>query len=304
MPASKDRLVRTLVEDPPIRMVSLQATATVAEAARRHALGPWFTVALGRGLCAGLLMTTLTKGNERVTLQVRGGGLITGLTVDANDLGEVRGFVTGRQPLRVIRPGTRADLQVALGEQGQVIVHRDLGLKELYEGAAELTTGQVDADFEHYLNVSEQTPSVLRTEVLLDEQGGVRWAGGLLVQTTPGATAEALAPLAARVAEGWVIETLAEAPDESEALSALVGQPVQTLEWRQVRFHCPCDAHRVGVALRTLGLEELREMRATEGRAEVTCHFCGDVHEVDAEALDRLIDELADQAGSPSGASS
>lgn len=293
---SEDRLVRTLVEDPPVRLVALRATRTVAEAARRHELGPWTTIALGRGLCAGLLMTTLTKGNERVTLQVRSEGLLKSITVDANDMGEVRGYAGGRQPLRVIKPGTRADLQPALGEVGQVIVHRDLGLKDIYEGAAELTTGQVDLDFQHYLNQSEQTPSLLRADVLLDAEGAVQWAGGILVQTTPGASDEALAPMAARIDDGWVIDTLAGASDEVEVLSELMGVPVYPLEWRQVRFHCPCDAERVGNALKTLGLEELRELRATEGRAEVTCHYCNDVHEVGAEQLDRLIAEKESDA--------
>ena len=50
-------------------------------------------MALGRGLTAGLLLATLTKDDERVTLQILGNGPLGGITVDANAAGTARAYV-------------------------------------------------------------------------------------------------------------------------------------------------------------------------------------------------------------------
>ena len=50
------------------RVVVVIATDAVREAAERHHASPAATVALGRGAMAGLLLATLTKDDERVSV--------------------------------------------------------------------------------------------------------------------------------------------------------------------------------------------------------------------------------------------
>jgi molecular chaperone Hsp33 len=302
-----DRLVRALAEAAPIRIIAARMTAACREGAERHGLAGVPAVALGRAMVAGVLMATLTKGNERVTLQISGDGPLRGITVDANDLGQVRGYVgapgveattagPGGAPFAG-RPDVRLSTAPVVGTQGQVVVHRDLGLREIYQGTTLLRSGEVDEDLQIYLEQSEQMPSVLATEVLLDAADHVVWAGGVLVQTTPGAPPMALAHAAERVSQGWVAARLRTADDLEAALSRLVGAPAKVLEWRLVQFHCQCSADRVAGALKTLGSAELREMLVDDGQAEVTCRFCGEMHRVDAAGLRQIIDELESEAG-------
>lgn len=296
-----DLLYRGLADDPPLRVVALVATRLVREAAERHDLSGPGAVALGRGLVCGLLMATLTKSDERVTLQVTGEGALRTVTVDANDLGQVRGYVSLKAGGASPGPGPEAvpgrlSLAPLFGGEGLVVVHRDLGLRDLYQGSIPLAAGEVDVDLERYLRDSEQMPSVLRAAVLLQPDGRVAFAGGLLVQTTPGAPPESLDGIAAQVAAGWVERELPVAQEILPPLEDLLDQPVWILEWRQVQFHCPCDAGRVASALRTLGAEDLRKLLAEAGRAEVTCRYCGAVHEVDGPTLARLADALEAEA--------
>jgi molecular chaperone Hsp33 len=289
MPDPEDRLIRTMTEDPPLRAIAVLMTDTCAEAARRHGLTGLAAVALGRGLMTGMLMATLTKGDERVTVQVLGNGPLGGVTVDANDGGDVRGYVGRLIQMQAAAASERVRLAGLVGSEGELLVHRDLGLKEIYQGHVELWSGEVDEDLERYLIQSEQMDSILRCDVTLDDHGQVAWAGGVLVQTAPGADPAELLRARSGVDAGWVIANLRSDPDPGAALSELVGHEMMLLEWRRVRFHCGCGGDRVTGALAALGPETLAEMVAAGEGAEVVCRFCATPHRVDPSALKEIL---------------
>jgi molecular chaperone Hsp33 len=256
-----DHLIRGLLPGGRARVVAALTTETSAEAARRHGASPDGTAALARGVTAGLLLATLTKGGERVSLRLRGDGPLGGLVVDANDAGDVRAFLQ--------RPAATG----GIGRVGRVQVSRDLGLKESYDGQAVLVAGTIDEDVEHYLRTSEQIESALGCEL-----AGGR-AGGVLVQCLPGGRGD---PLVAAARQRLRDETLRE---------ALVGE-VDVLDRRPLRFHCPCSRERVTGALALLGAGELISMIDEDGAAEVTCHFCGERYELGRPELERILTSL------------
>ena len=190
MPES-DHLIRAISEEANLRLVAAVTTELVAAAARRHGLSPSATLALGRTLTSGLLLATLTKGDERVSVQLLGDGPLGSVTVDATAKGDVRGYVLHPEAGPVAVHG-RGNVAAVLGRHGVVNVLRDLGLKELYQGQVALTTGEIDEDIEAYLRSSEQVPSALGCEVLLDASGQVVGAAGVLVQSLPGGDFESV----------------------------------------------------------------------------------------------------------------
>src|SRR5580765_438315 len=90
---SHDEIVRGVLADLPVRVVAALTTEVAREAARRHQAAAAGAIALGRGLTAGMLLATLTKDDERVTLQVLGDGPLGGVTVDAYGTGAARAYV-------------------------------------------------------------------------------------------------------------------------------------------------------------------------------------------------------------------
>jgi molecular chaperone Hsp33 len=306
------------------RVVVVVATEAVREAAERHHASPAATVALGRGAMAGLLLATLTKDSERVSVQILGDGPLGALTVDASSSGTVRVFVrhphagpsAAPRPRPAPTPGrggdasaeeaAGADLPAWVGRGGTVNVVRDLGLGQPFTGTTPLASGEVDEDVERYLLESEQIDSALGCEVVLDASGEARVALGLLVQALPNSEGVALVETARERLRAGALATAVRAAaataagidrlaDPADLVRAVFGDhptdqtgDLRVLERRPVQFHCPCSRERATATLALLGEAELGEMITTDGRADVTCDFCRRAYQFSAEDLETV----------------
>lgn len=292
-----DTIIRCLLENGRARVVAATTTQTVREIARRHNARGVAAVALGRAVTAGLMLATLTKDEEQVTLQVLGDGPLGGITVDARSSGRVRGYLKhpGAVPWAGAADGTRLLLAEAVGRRGVVSVIRDLGLAQNYAGQTALQTGEIDSDVENYLVESEQIDSVLRCDTLVDGEGGVVASAGLLVQTLPQAQGAALVEFIRQTLDeqrlGQVLCEGADASDAEALARRLLGplsESLQTLDSRPVTFSCACSRARVAATLEMLHEEDLRAMILEDSQARVTCNFCGE-HYVFSESELELI---------------
>ncbi len=310
-------IARCIVADGAARLVVALTTPAAEEAARRHQSLGAAALALARGTTAGLLLSTLTKDEERVTLQVLGDGPLGGLTVDASSSGRVRAYLRNPaarlSPLRAVTATApdRMSLATAVGH-GIVHVVRDLGLRETFSGETQIVTGEIDDDVEHYLIASEQIASALACDGLLvdpgtssDGTGAIAISGGILVQALPGTDgADIVAAARERLRAGALTRALATRPPTvDELLRAALGDAlpsVQVLDRREVRFHCPCSRERAGASLTLLGASELKSMILDDGKAEVTCNFCRERYEFDEKELEEIRREATPPSGPPS----
>jgi molecular chaperone Hsp33 len=277
-----DEIVRTALREHPVRVVAVTTTEVTREAARRHQAGQAGALALGRGLTAGLLLATLTKDEERVSLQVLGDGPLGGLTIDAGSAGAARGYVKHPHvplPAPSGADGSRPSLAEVVGRSGLVSVVRDLGLRETFRGQTALASGEIDEDVERYLLESEQIASVIVCDAIVGADGAVEFAGGILLQALPGTDGAAIVAAAGEgLRGGGLLPILAARPERAdEIVVAALGDrfgEIQLLDRRPVRFHCSCSRTRGATSLALLGNAELSEMILEDGKAEVTCNFC------------------------------
>jgi len=312
-------IARCILADGAARLVVALTTPAAEEAARRHQSSGAAALALARGATAGLLLSTLTKDEERVTLQVLGDGPLGGLTVDASSSGRVRAYLRNPNarlpPLRAATSNApdRMSLAAAVGHSGIVHVVRDLGLRETFSGETQIATGEIDDDVEHYLIASEQIDSALACDGLLmspagtggGDAGAIAISGGVLIQALPGTEgAEIVAGARDRLRAGALIRALATRPvSAEELLQAALGDalPVlQILDRRAVSFYCPCSRERAAASLQLLGAGELKSMILEEGKAEVTCNFCRERYDFDEKELEAIRREAGPPSGPPS----
>lgn len=277
-----DQLLRAITADASLRVLAAVTTDLVVEACRRHELRGIEAIALGRALTAGCLLTTLTKSlDERMRVDMRSDGPLGGLLIDARGDGGVRGCLRrglGEHPLRDRVEGDRGRLPLApfVGRHGALTVTRDLGLENRYQGTVEVATGEVDADLEHYLNASEQIPSLLHCDVVLDAGRGVLRAGGVLCQTFPGGDPDVLTPIRETLADDGLATLLLQprAPHEIAGF-VLGGDAFQDMGSQPLTFRCKCDLSVARGVLATLGAEDIEALATEREETEVRCSFCG-----------------------------
>lgn len=287
-----DFLLRIHAREAGLRGLICQTTKLVNDARSRHEAGPAASAALGYGLTAGALLGALLKVQQRVALKVEANGPLRKLVVEADSYGRVRGYVAA--PNAQLPPAVDpADLTTTLGDVGLLTVVKDLRLKELYEGVVPLQTGRLDSDLVYYLHQSEQSPSLIELDVKLTPTGEVAVAGGLLVQTLPGAEMDALRTVAERLDDQASLAELLDQGQSPEAILAnlFAGIAYETLDQTPLRFECSCSWERSEQALIAMGREELATL-IDEGQAVIDCYFCRRRFLFGREALETILEKV------------
>jgi len=267
-------------------------TSLTNELQRRHHLWPVATAALGRTVAIGALMAFMLKGEERLTLQIKGDGPLGGVVVDADSEGSVRGYVEHPQVHLPSNSAGKLDVGGAVGH-GMLYVMRDMGMRDVYRSGSELQTGEISDDFTYYFATSEQTPSAIGAGVLVETDNSVVVSGGFIVQLLPDATDEDVSVIEQQLtALQSVTDFLKDGATVDDLVRAVVPD-ADILERRSLGFRCLCSRERLDSVLRSLGRVELESMIEEQGHAEVICHFCNEKYLFTRPELEQMAHELS-----------
>ena len=89
-----DYIVRATAADAQIRAFAATTRELTEKARQTHNTSPVATAALGRLMTGAVMMGTMLKGErDLMTLQVSGDGPLRGMTVTADSMGNVKGYV-------------------------------------------------------------------------------------------------------------------------------------------------------------------------------------------------------------------
>lgn len=289
-----DYLVKALAYNGQVRAYAVRSTETVGEAQRRHYTWPTASAALGRAMTAGVMMGSMLKGEEKLTIKVEGDGPIGLILVDSNGKGEVRGYVTNPQTHFELNEYGKLDVRRAVGTSGFLSVVKDIGLRDFFTGQVPLVSGELGEDFTYYFVKSEQVPSSVGVGVLVNPDNTILAAGGFIIQLMPGTEDETITDIENRLKRIPPISKLIERGlTPEEILEEILGKGnVQFLETQPIMFKCTCSKERFSDAIVSLGKEEIQDMIETDGQAEAQCHFCNETYHFSKEELEALREEV------------
>ncbi|GAB2023760.1 Hsp33 family molecular chaperone HslO [Pseudolactococcus yaeyamensis] len=285
-----DKIIKTISNNGHFRAYALEATQTVSEAQKRHQTWSSSTVALGRTLIAAQILGANQKGDDTITVRVQSNGAITSIIAVADTRGNVKGYI--KEPNVDYKRGSTGEVLVGnLVGQGWFSVVKDMGLKTPYTGQTPLISGEIGEDLAYYLTTSEQTPSAVGLNVLLNEDESVHVAGGFLVQVMPDAPEAEIAAFEARIQKMPAISKLLRSHDHSKAiLDAIYGQDqYKILTESPLAFRCDCSKERFADGIQSLGKLEVEKLITENHGAEVICQFCETAYNFSENDLKELI---------------
>ncbi|WP_326717061.1 Hsp33 family molecular chaperone HslO [Vagococcus jeotgali] len=295
MTKNTDYLVKALCFNGEIRAMATRTTGIVREAQERHDTWRASTAALGRTLTGALMLGSMHKNEETLTVKIQGDGPVGAIVADADAKGHVKGYIQNPQVNLPANEKGKIDVSGAVGLNGTLSVVKDLGLREPFTGQVPLVSGELAEDFTYYLANSEQVPSAVGLSVLVDNENNdaVKAAGGFMIQVMPNASEETLVEIETRLAQiPQVSNLLDKGETPEEILYRLLGKEnVEILETMPVEFYCNCSKERFSAAMMTLGVDELTQMIEEDEGAEAVCHFCGEKYFYTPEELQDLRDE-------------
>jgi molecular chaperone Hsp33 len=284
--ARSDRWVKCIAKGGGLLATAISAPNLVADAGNRHKLTPIEIKALGETLLASLLLSSMCKPGEKVSLSLKGDKLFKQAIADANPQGEARGFIIAKE--------FEGDIDIEMGpwQHGYLsVIRQKEHEKEPYVGTVPLLTGYLAKDLTYYLLQSEQIPAAVGLAVKVSEKGFIESAGAFLVQALPGASEDEIKLVEEKVnAMGDLAKQVALDANPTLVLGRLFGDLGFTLiDERPLKFSCQCTADKVKNALRLLGAKEIQQMINEDQGAKINCDFCSEEYAFNAEDLRRLM---------------
>lgn len=286
-----DYIVRAMAANQQIRAFAAVTKDVVETARKAHNTSPVATAALGRLLTGGAMMGVMMKGEKDIlTLQIKAGGPLNGITVTADSQGRVKGYVGNPNVCIPANAKGKLDVAGAVGI-GFMNVIKDMGLKEPYMGQVALQTSEIAEDLTYYFATSEQVPSAVGLGVLMNKDNTVRQAGGFIVQVMPFAEDAAIDKLEKNVQNISSVTSLLEEGHTPESLleKVLEGFDIEISDRVPAEFYCNCNKKRVEKALISIGRKDLNELIQEGKDVELNCHFCNTNYVFSVEELKEIL---------------
>lgn len=284
------------------------STDLVEEARQIHDTTPLASAGLGRVLTgAGLMGLLLKNDSDKLTVLFKGDGPAKQILATATANGDVKGYIANPDVDLPLTKEGKLDVGGSLGI-GELTVIKDLGLREPYVGTIALVDGEIADDLTAYYFISEQQNSAISLGVKVDVDYTIAAAGGMIIQMLPNAAEESIDALEAMLEKLPPITTLVEeavsenhGKSDEGVLQAMMDRifaqmpeeyQVETLEFKEMRWHCDCSEERLEKVLMTIGEKDLTDIIEEDGQAELVCQFCCKKYHFDKEHLERILEAV------------
>ena len=291
---SNDKIIKFLAYDGRVSIICANTTHLVEKARITHDLSPVAVAALGRTLTiASIMASNMKNEQDRLTIQIKGNGLLGGIVVVADKSPKLKGYV--QNPIVDIPLNTNGKLDVggAVGKVGYLNIIKDIGLKDPYIGRVPLVTGEIAEDFTNYFATSEQTNTAVALGVLVNSNG-VKSSGGYIVTPMPDATEQDLFILENRIKEAKPISKMLAGMTLEEIAKDITGDVnVKIIEDNIVPiYECDCSKEKIERGLIAIGKKELQDIINTEKNINTVCHFCNKEYNFSKEELEKLLQDI------------
>lgn len=288
--AADDRLIPFLLADKTIRGAVVNGVRMINEMRANHDLGILETLVLGHGYLAAALLSASLKGNDAISLKIDCSGPIRGMSVEANALGEVRGYLK-QVAIPVDSPLNSFDLSPFLGAGFLTVTKFLEDAKQPFSGKITLDYGSIAENVANYYLLSEQIPTAINLSIAFDKKGAVTGAAGLLLQAMPGADETLMETLENEIKILPSLATALENDTPQQFITDHLGlfSPHFLADYR-IEFMCRCNDIQISRMLCSLPADDRQDIiKNGPFPLEVRCHNCNTPYQFDREKLREIL---------------
>lgn len=277
-----DYLIRGISRNDKVRIIGCDCKETIDLICKQHNAGPIASIALGRFLCATIMMGALLKDDQTITTILNGNGPIGTMFAQSNAKCDIRGFVSNSDVYLPVKDG-RWDIEGAVGNSGILTVIKSFDEENSFSSQVEIRSGDIATNVATYFFESEQIPTIVNVGVELDKEGNVKSAKGYFIQLITGYEEEDV--------EYLENLKLAKLDKKIEDVVFEMFRDFKKLENSGVKFACDCNKEKFEKGLKTLNKEELKTILNEDGKIEAMCNFCSKKYLFNKEEIEKIIED-------------
>ena len=278
-----DTVLRAMTDDSAFRLVVVDSTSTVRQAAEIQHAHPSEAAPFAD------LLTGTVLFRETMAPQMRVQGIVVSglghgqLVADSHPSGDVRGLIQrqlGQAAVEIV-PGSSLRMLRSL---------QDGSINQGVVGIGEKAT--ISEGLMVYMQQSEQIVTMVAVGTLLGEGHEIVRAGGYLVQLLPGAPRGPLMVMTERLQDFQDITPMLQ--EEAFSPRWLLGELLYKMDYTElqqseIRFSCWCDELRVVESLATLPRSDLEDLMASRESLEIECDYCHKQYRILPSQLNGLL---------------
>ncbi len=286
---NRDRAIKVISKDGLFRAVLIKNSNTAKVAQQKHQLQEAGAYFLSRVLTGSSMLAALLKGEERVVLSIEGAGMISYISAEALQIGEVRGFLRFKSLENVGQSIVK--LEDMLGAGFLRVTKVMYNQAQPVQGIIPLQFGDIVNDLAYYFTQSEQVPTFLQMDSDFNDDGTIKHSGGLMIQSLPNASQAEIEKLHEFLNElPPVCDLFNQDISPEESLKKLLPFEYNVLSSTPLDFFCRCSKDVFKGKLITLGKAELEDMHRMNHN-ELVCQFCNAHYYLTNEDFKELIAE-------------
>lgn len=285
-----DYLVRGIAFNDQVRIFACRTEDTLNHIGKKLNYFPSALDAVGRVLNVGVMMGSMLKLEETVTIKVDGNGPIGKIIVDADAHGHVRAYADNPR-CHFEYNDLRLNAKATVGTEGFINVIKDLKLKDPFIGSTPIVSGEIGEDFAYYFTVSEQVPTAVSVGVLVNTENEAVVSGGFIIQLLPNTSEEVISALEKKLSILPSMTELLSSGYTLEDICKNLAEDFKLLAKTDVEFRCNCSKEKFERGLISLGKHEIEDILSTDGQADTVCHFCNEHYFFSKEDLEDILNK-------------
>lgn len=287
-----NQIIKAIVFDKSIRLFLVDNTKALQEILSLSKIkNKVCCLALAKAVSAMSLLSAILKENQRISSVMTLTNKKHKIYTDIDWNGNVSGYVSEALFKEYHRPHyTGKSLQELIGQNATIRMMKAMGMSQ-FTGITNMPYQNIDEDIAHYFKQSEQTDTIIQTNIEFNSNTHLTQSYGICSKALPGAKREALDTIQKQFEVKNTLIPRLLSMDNTEAekeLQQFFGRS-KVVDRKPIQFACSCSKEMFYGFLYSLNIKELQQTLETNIPIETRCHICNKKYSFDSSEIEEIL---------------